>query len=56
MVGGCTGFEFYVTRYMTINITVKKFEMPRYIAFWSLDITNHDYITSKLIMFIFSLK
>ena len=30
---------------MTINMTVKKFYMPRYIAFWSLDITG--YITIK---------
>ena len=44
---GCTGFECYVTvtRYITINITPKKFYMPRYIAFWSLDIIS--YVTIK---------
>ena len=30
---GGTGFECYVTRYLTINMTVKKFHMPKYIAF-----------------------
>ena len=43
--GVCTGFECYVTRYITINMTAKKFYMPRYKAFWSLDIT--DYMTIK---------
>ena len=41
----CTGFECYITRYITINMTAKKVQMPRYIAFWSLDIT--DYISIK---------
>ena len=40
-MGVWIGFECYITRYMTTNMTVKKLYMPRYIYFWSLDITSY---------------
>ena len=33
-------------RYITINMTAKKFYMPRYIDFWSLDMNG--YIAIKI--------